>query len=60
VAGEISAAVFTVIEAEEGPREDSDRLTPAEAEDAMATVRGTARETREEAAAPRPRFTTAA
>lgn len=57
---EIYAAVFAVVEAEEGPREGSERLTPGQAEEVMAAVRGTAREMREEAANPRARLTTAA
>ncbi|GAA2439258.1 hypothetical protein [Streptomyces glaucus] len=60
LAAEIFAAVFAVVEAEEGPRKDSERLTPDQAEDVMATVRDTARDVREEAAAPRRRFTAAA
>ncbi|MEU5978484.1 hypothetical protein [Streptomyces sp. NPDC047315] len=46
----ISAAVFAVVEAEEGPRDGAEQLTPAQAEEVMATVRGVAREAREEAA----------
>ncbi|MFI7415281.1 hypothetical protein ACIBU0_42275 [Streptomyces sp. NPDC049627] len=60
LAAEIFAAVFAVVEAEEGPREGAERLTPAQAEEVMATVRDTAREMREEAANPRARLTTAA
>jgi hypothetical protein len=60
LATEIYAAVFSVVEAEEGPREGAERLTPAEAEEVMATVRDTAREVREAAADPRGRLTTAA
>ncbi|WP_328427875.1 hypothetical protein [Streptomyces sp. NBC_00443] len=48
LATEIYAAVFAVVEAEEGPR-DGDQLTPEQAADVMATVRDTAREVREEA-----------
>ncbi|MEU2969004.1 hypothetical protein ABZ687_29005 [Streptomyces ardesiacus] len=57
---EIFAAVFAVVEAEEGPREDAERLTPGRAEEVMATVRDTAREMREDAANPRRTLTTAA
>lgn len=57
---EIYAAVFAVVEAEEGPREGAERLTPGQAEEVMATVRDTAREMREEAANPRRRLTMAA
>ncbi|SEE82953.1 hypothetical protein SAMN05216483_6688 [Streptomyces sp. 2131.1] len=57
---EIYAAVFAVVEAEEGPREGAERLTPAQAEEVMATVRDTAREMREEAAHPPARLTVAA
>jgi hypothetical protein len=60
LATEIYAAVFAVVEAEEGPREGAEQLTPGQAEEVMATVRDTARELREEAAAPARRFTTAA
>lgn len=60
LATEIYAAVFAVVEAEEGPREGAERLTPAQAEEVMATVRNTARELREEAANPRARLTIAA
>ncbi|MFE1206381.1 hypothetical protein ACFW5V_32360 [Streptomyces sp. NPDC058762] len=60
LAREIFAAVFAVVEAEEGPREGAERLTPGQAEEVMATVRDTAREMREDAATPRRRFTTAA
>lgn len=49
LATEIYAAVFAVVEAEEGPREGTERLTPGQAEEVMATVRDTAREVREEA-----------
>jgi hypothetical protein len=52
LATEIYAAVFAVIEAEEGPR-DGDRLTPDQAADVMATVRDTAREVRDAARARR-------
>ncbi|RPE39789.1 hypothetical protein EDD90_2807 [Streptomyces sp. Ag109_O5-1] len=55
---EIHAAAFAVVEAEEGPREDT--LTPEQAELVMGTVRDTAREMREEATNPRARLTTAA
>ncbi|MGW0033035.1 hypothetical protein ACWDXD_24865 [Streptomyces sp. NPDC003314] len=60
LAAEIFAAVFAVVEAEEGPREGAERLTPGQAEKVMATVREAAREVREEAADPRARFTTTA
>ncbi|MGW4087028.1 hypothetical protein ACWEGS_28750 [Streptomyces sp. NPDC004822] len=60
LAAEIFAAVFAVVEAEEGPREGNVQLPPAQAEEVMATVRDTAREMREEAAHPRARLTTAA
>ncbi|WP_333745798.1 hypothetical protein [Streptomyces sp. IBSBF 2950] len=53
LATEIYAAVFSVVEAEEGPREDAEQLTPAQAEEVMATVRDTAREVRAEASARR-------
>ncbi|MFJ2225624.1 hypothetical protein ACIOFY_36980 [Streptomyces anulatus] len=56
---EMFAAVFAVVEAEEGPREDAERLTPEQAETVMATVRDTAREVRETAAARRPYTLTA-
>ncbi|WP_406150700.1 hypothetical protein [Streptomyces anulatus] len=56
---EMYAAVFAVVEAEEGPREGAERLTPEQAEMVMGTVRDTAREVRETAAARRP-YTTAA
>ncbi|MFB8023580.1 hypothetical protein ACFC36_33960 [Streptomyces rubiginosohelvolus] len=48
---EMYAAVFAVVEAEEGPRDGAERLTPEQAEMVMATVRDTARET---AVDPRP------
>ncbi|MCQ1581236.1 hypothetical protein [Streptomyces parvus] len=51
---EVYAAVFAVVEAEEGPREGAEGLTPKQAETVMATVRDTAREVRETAADPRP------
>ncbi|MFF7415651.1 hypothetical protein [Streptomyces lydicus] len=60
LATEICAAVFAVVEAEEGPREGAERLTHGQAEEVMATVRDTAREVREEAASPQGRLTTAA
>ncbi|GAA5070540.1 hypothetical protein [Streptomyces similanensis] len=60
LATEIYAAVFAVVEAEEGRREDAEQLTPAQAEDVMATVRDTSRELREEAAKPHTRLTIAA
>ncbi|MFJ4084965.1 hypothetical protein ACIP2Z_39230 [Streptomyces iakyrus] len=60
LAAEIFAAVFAVVEAEEGPREGNVQLPPDQAEEVMATVRDTAREMREEAANPRARLTTAA
>ncbi|MFD4795069.1 hypothetical protein [Streptomyces anulatus] len=56
---EMFAAVFAVVEAEEGSREGAERLTPEQAEAVMGTVRDTAREVRETAAARRP-YTTAA
>ncbi|MET8732249.1 hypothetical protein ABZV81_34515 [Streptomyces parvus] len=54
MAAETFAAVFAVVEAEEGPREGAERLTPKQAETVMAAVRDTAREVRETAADPRP------
>ncbi|MGP4046888.1 hypothetical protein [Streptomyces sp. 2A115] len=57
---EIYAAVFAVVEAEEGPREGAEKLTPGQAEEVMATVRDTAREVREAAANPRATLTIAA
>lgn len=59
LAAEIYAAVFAVVEAEEGPRPDAIQLPPAQAEEVMATVRDAAREAREEAARPRRGFTAA-
>ncbi|NML55096.1 hypothetical protein HHL19_35795 [Streptomyces sp. R302] len=60
LAAEIFAAVFAVVEAEEGPREGAEQLTPGQAEEVMATVRDTAREMREESATPRAGLTAAA
>ncbi|MFE2184150.1 hypothetical protein [Streptomyces sp. NPDC059455] len=57
LATEIYAAVFAVVEAEEGPHEGT--LTPAQAEATMATVRDTAREVREEASTRRTRTSAA-
>ncbi|WP_228184003.1 hypothetical protein [Streptomyces anulatus] len=54
LAAEMYAAVFAVVEAEEGPREGAERLTPEQAEMVMGTVRDTAREVRETAVARRP------
>ncbi|MGW6290339.1 hypothetical protein [Streptomyces sp. NPDC055107] len=51
---EVYAAVFAVVEAEEGPREGAKRLTPEQAEAVMGTVRDTAREVRETSTARRP------
>lgn len=51
MAAEMYAAVFAVVAAEEGPRDDTDTLTPDDAETVMRTVRDTAREVRDEAAA---------
>lgn len=56
---EIYAAVFSVVEAEEGPREGEEQITPAQAEEVMATVRDTARQVREEASARRSLATAA-
>lgn len=59
LAAEIYAAVFAVVEAEEGPREGAEQLTPAQAEEVMAAVRDTAREVRA-AETVRRTYTTAA
>ncbi|MGW8387183.1 hypothetical protein ACWGMW_29840 [Streptomyces albidoflavus] len=51
LAAEMFAAVFAAVQAEEGPREGEELLTPEQAEAVMATARGAAREVPEEAAA---------
>lgn len=50
LAAEMFAAVFAVVESEEGPRGET--LTPEQAESVMSTVRDTAREMREPTATP--------